>query len=130
MDHNFIRVFKNLIQLKKLKFCVISLNLEEKTLAKCFGFVFDNTFYYYIPVVLSNSFANYKPGKILIIQLIEWCIKNNITKFDFGLGSEKYKKYFSNREISLHRYLKSFSFKGSIVYFLMLIIFRIKKLWL
>ena len=109
---------------------MISLISENKPLSRCFGFVYNNTFYYYIPVVLSNSFANYKPGKILILQLIQWCINNNINKFDFGLGSEKYKKYFSNKEISLHRYLKSSSFKGSIAYFLMLIIFRIKKLWL
>ena len=129
LDHNFIRLFKNLIQLKKFKFYVISLNLEDKTLARCFGFVFDNTFYYYMPIVLPNSFGNYKPGKILILQIIKWCIKNNITKFDFGLGSEKYKKYFSNNEISLHRYLKAFSFKGTIVYFFMLVIFKIKKLW-
>ena len=130
LDNNFKRVFKNLIQLKKIKFYVISLTSENKPLSRCFGFVYNNTFYYYIPVVLSNSFANYKPGKILILQLIQWCIKNNINKFDFGLGSEKYKKYFSNKEISLHRYLKSFSFKGSIAYFLILIILRIKKLWL
>ena len=130
LDNNFKRVFKNLIQLKKIKFYVISLTSENKPLSRCFGFVYNNTFYYYIPVVLSNSFANYKPGKILILQLIQWCIKNNINKFDFGLGSEKYKKYFSNKEISLHRYLKSFSFKGSIAYFLILIILRFKKLWL
>ena len=67
-------------------------------MSRCFGFLYANTFYYYIPTVLPNSFNNYKPGKILIIQLIEWCIKNNIKKFDFGLGNEKYKKYFSNKE--------------------------------
>ena len=130
LDHNFTRIYKNLIQLKKLKFYVISLNLDGKPLSRCFGFVFDDTFYYYMPIVLTNSFDNYKPGKILIIQLIKWCIKNNISKFDFGLGSEKYKKYFSNKEISLHRYLEAFSLKGSIIYFLMLLIFKIKKLWL
>ena len=129
-DNNFKRVFKNLIQLKRIKFYVISLISEDKPLSRCFGFVHENTFYYYIPTVLSNSLANYKPGKILILQIIQWCINNNITKFDFGLGSEKYKKHFSNREISLHRYLKSFSFKGSILYFVMLIIFKIKRLWL
>ena len=130
LDHNFIRTFKNLIQLKKLKFYVISLNLDGKPLSRCFGFVFDDTFYYYIPIVLPNSFGNYKPGKILIIKLIKWCIKKNISKFDFGLGGEKYKKYFSNKEISLHRYLEAFSLKGWIIYFLIMSFFKIKKLWL
>ena len=104
--------------------------VEKNALSRCFGFVYANTFYYYIPIVLPNSFNNYKPGKILIIQLIEWCIKNNIKKFDFGLGSEKYKKYFSNKEISLHRYIYSCSFKGSVAHILLIILLKIKKLWL
>ena len=33
LDHNFVRTFKNLIQLKKLKFYVISLNLNGKPLS-------------------------------------------------------------------------------------------------
>ena len=130
LDNDFIRIFKNLIQQKKLKFYVISLNINSKAIARCFSFVFDNTFYYYIPILLPNSFSNYKPGKILLIQIIKWCIKNKVTKFDFGLGSEKYKKYFSNNEVSLHRYLKAFSLKGSIACLLIILIFKIKKFWL
>ena len=80
LDHNFIRVFKNLIQLK-LQFYVISLNLEEKTLAKCFGFVFDNTFYYYMPLFYP-IFLVIINQENFILQIIKWCIKNNITKFD------------------------------------------------
>ena len=129
LDDNFKRVFKNLIQLKKIKFYVISLISEDRALSRCFSFVHDNTFYYYIPTVLTNSFANYKPGKILILELIQWCIKNNISKFDFGLGSEKYKKYFSNKEISLYRYLKALTLTGSLIFFLMVVEFKIKKLW-
>lgn len=130
INDNFKRIFKNLIELKKVKFYLISLISEDKVLSRCFGFVYYNTFYYYMPTILPNLLSNYKPGKILILQIIQWCIKNNITKFDFGLGSERYKKYFSNKEISLHRYFKAFSLKGSLAYFLMLIIFKIKKLWL
>lgn len=129
LDNNFKKIFKNLIRLKQVKFYLISLISDDKTLSRCFGFVYDNTFYYYIPTVLSNSFSNFKLGKILILQIIQWCTKNNISKFDFGLGSEKYKKYFSNKQISLHRYLKSLSFKGSLLYGVILIIFKIKKLW-
>lgn len=128
LDNNFKMVFKNLIQLKKIKFYLISLIFEDKALSRCFGFVYDNTFYYYIPTVLPNSFANYKPGKILILQLIQWCINNNISKFDFGLGNEKYKKYFSNKEISLHRYIKFYTLKGSFAYFFILIILKVKRL--
>ncbi len=128
LNKTFKKIFKNLIQLKKIKFYLISFVYEDKALSRCFGFVYDSTFYYYIPTILSNSLTSYKPGKILILQLIQWCINNNISKFDFGLGSEKYKKYFSNKEISLHRYLKFCTLKGSVAYFFILIILKIKKL--
>ena len=128
LDDNFIALFKHLIELKKTNFFLLSLKFKNQNISKCFGFVYKNTFYYYIPTISSKSFDSFKPGKILIIEIIKWCIANNIKKLDFGLGSEKYKKYFSNKEISLHRYLSFFTFKGSIVYLLILIILRIKKL--
>ncbi len=127
---NFERIFENLIETKNIKFCLISLVVESKVLSRCFGIIYQNTFYYYIPTVLPNPFENFKPGKILILQIIQWCIKNNITKFDFGLGGEKYKKYFSNKEISLHRYIKSYNFKGFLAYSWISFVLKIKKLWL
>ena len=129
-DDCFKKIFQNLIDSKKIKFYLISLKVEKNVLSRCFGFLYANTFYYYIPTVLPNSFNNYKPGKILIIQLIEWCIKNKIKRFDFGLGNERYKKYFSNKEVSLHRYIRSCSLKGSVAYFFLIILLKIKKLWL
>ncbi len=130
LGNNFKKIFENLIESKKIKFCLISLVVESKILSRCFGIIYENTFYYYIPTVLPNSFENFKPGKILIIRIIQWCIKNNITKFDFGLGSEKYKKYFSNKEISLHRYLKFYTLRGFLAYYLISFVLKIKKLWL
>ena len=127
---NFRKIFDNLIKSKQMNFYLISLINNNEALARCFGFKYGNTFYYYIPIVLTNVFSNYKPGKILLLELIQWCIKNKISKFDFGLGSEKYKKYFSNAEISLHRYYKFYTFRGLLAYILILIIFQIKKFWL
>ena len=121
------KIFENLIKLKKINFYLISLKIEDEVLSRCFGIKYKGTFYYHIPTVLSNSYKKYKPGKILIIELIRWCIENNINKFDFGLGSENYKKHFSNKEISLHRYYNFNSFKGFVAYILMYVLFRIKK---
>lgn len=130
LNENFRKIFDNLIKSKQINFYLISLINNNEPLARCFGFKYKNTFYYYIPTVLPNSFNNYKPGKILILELIQWCIKNKIAKFDFGLGSEKYKKYFSNTEISLHRYYNFYTFRGLLAYTFMLMIFQIKKFWL
>ena len=130
LNNQFIEIFENLIKLKMTKFLLVSLKTEDKSLAKCFCFIYKNIFYYYIPLMSCSHFEKFKPGKILIIELIKWCIKNNIKKFDFGLGSEKYKKYFSNKEFLLHRHLNYLSLRGLFVYLLISIFFKIKKLWL
>jgi CelD/BcsL family acetyltransferase involved in cellulose biosynthesis len=130
LGSQFKKIFKNLIKSKKINFYLISLMVNNQAISKCFGFVYLNTYYYYIPTILPNSFSNYKPGKILIVEIIQWCIKNNIKKFDFGLGSEKYKKHFSNKETNLHRYINFYTLKGSIVFISILLILKIKKLWL
>ena len=130
LNSDFTEIIENLIKLKKTNFLVASLKAEDITLAKCFCFIHKDVFYYYIPFIFSNNFEKFKPGKILITELIKWCIKNGIKKFDFGLGNEKYKKYFSNKEFLLHRYLNYLSLKGFFAYSLLLIFFKIKKLWL
>jgi CelD/BcsL family acetyltransferase involved in cellulose biosynthesis len=128
LNSNFINIFENLINTKKIQFYLHSLKLEDNEIAKCFGFVYENTFYYYIPVTFSTSMDNFKPGKILITQIIKWCIKKNIKNFDFGLGSEKYKKYFSNKVISLHRYLSFFTIKGFFAYLFIFMLLKFKKI--
>ncbi len=130
LNNHFVEIFENLIKFKKTKFLLASLKTEETILAKCFCFIYKGVFYYYIPLISSNNFEKFKPGKILITELIKWCIKNDIKKFDFGLGKEKYKKYFSNKEFLLHRHLNFLSIKGFFAYFLISIFLKIKKLWL
>ena len=75
------------------------LKINDKVVSRCFGIIFKEVFYYHIPTIYLSEFDRFKPGKILIIEIIKWCINNNIKRFDFGLGNEKYKKYFSNKEI-------------------------------
>ena len=123
---NFLKVFDNLTKEKKINFYLMSLKVNQETIAQCLGFVFKNTFYYYIPLLASNKYNRFKPGKILITEIIRWCIDNDIKKFDFGLGAEKYKKYFSNKKIDLHRYLEHRNLKGLIAYTLISFYLKLK----
>ena len=50
-----------------------------------------------------------------------------IKVFDFGLGEEKYKENFSNRSLSLHRYVKHNSVLGRFLLIVMKIVFFRKK---
>jgi len=124
----FIDVFENLITLNKIRFLSMEIKVNEQVMSKCFSFIYKNIFYYYIPTIYSKDFNNYKPGKVLIIEIIKWCILNNIKKFDFGLGEENYKKHFSNKVIYMHRYLKFITLKGIILYSIIKIVLSFKKL--
>jgi len=67
-----------------------------------------------MPTLLTNNYNKYSPGKILISELIKWSITKKIKVFDFGLGEENYKKYWSNRTESLFRYFYTKNLKGLI----------------
>ena len=119
LDFTFIKVYENLIKKDKGKYLMFNIKVNDKIISSCFAIIFENTFYYYIPMLISNEYNNFKPGKILIIKLIKWCFENNIKIFDFGLGEEKYKKHFSNYSLNIHKYIHHRNLKG---YFLSLIL--------
>lgn len=128
LNKNFIKIFNHMIKLKKIKFFSMEIKVNDKIISKCFSFIYKNIFYYYIPVMYSKEFNNYKPGMILIVEIIKWCIKNNIKKFDFGLGEENYKRPFSNEVVSLHRYIKHNTLKGKILYLMISVLLIFRKL--
>lgn len=97
-----------------IKISVLKINGE--VIAANLGFVFNQRFYYYMPVLFSKKFDKFSPGKVLISHLVEWSIVNKIKVFDFGLGDENYKKYWSNSKESLSRYFEIKSLKGFIIY--------------
>ena len=78
--------------------------------------------------MMPNDYNNFKPGKILVLKIINWCIENKIKIFDFGLGEEKYKRNFSNHSLSLHRFIEYKSLLGKFLFLGMKIIFFNKKI--
>ena len=128
--NNYINLYEELIREKNIRFVNIHLKIQDKTISSCLGIIYKEVFYYYIPTVILGDFNKFKPGKILILEIIEWCIQNNIKRFDFGMGNEKYKKYFSNKEVYLSKHLSYHSVKGFILYLNTIFFLKIKKLWL
>ena len=127
LDKNFIEIYNNLNKFNNKNFLIAKLKVDKKIVSACFGIFFKDVFYYYIPIILSNNYNNYKIGKILILQIINWCILKKVKVFDFGLGDEKYKKYFSNYSISLHRYYYYKNLKGYFLFVLLKMIFFLKS---
>ena len=114
IEENFINFFDNMIFdfPDQIKLSVLKINKE--IVSANLGFLKKDRFYYYMPVLFTNNYNKYSPGKILISELIKWSIANKVKIFDFGVGEENYKKYWSNRSENLYRHLYSKNFKGLI----------------
>ena len=122
LDIRLSKVFNNLSKKYYKNFFISSLRVENEIVAACFSIKYQGIFYYFIPVIFSRKFEKYKIGKILILDLIDWCIKKDIKIFDFGLGAEKYKKHFSNSSLGLFRYYYFKNIKGFMLFILLKII--------
>ncbi len=128
LNEKFIDYFVELKKRKKEIFNLSVLEIDKEIIAANLGLVHQNTFYYYMPTIFSEKYKKYSPGKILIYNLIQWCIKNKIKIFDFGLGDEDYKKYWSNNKTNLFRHFDYRGFKGLVLLLFLKIYIFIKKL--
>lgn len=126
IDGNLITFYKNLKMLYPDKLILSTLSINDEIIAANIGIIENKIFYYLLPVVMSKKFKSFSPGKQLIYELISWSKKNNLKIFDFGIGEEVYKKYWSNYSTKIFRYLSFKGFKGSIIYFFLNIYLRFK----
>ena len=128
LNEKFIDYFVELKKRNQEIFNLSVLEIDKEIIAANLGLVHQNTFYYYMPTIFSEKYKKYSPGKILIYNLIQWCIKNKIKIFDFGLGDEDYKKYWSNNKTNLFRHFDYRGFKGLVLLLFLKIYIFIKKL--
>lgn len=114
-NENMVNFFDNLIINYSQKTILAALFINKKMIAACLSLIHKDRFYYLIPVIFNDDYNKYSPGKILISFLINWSSLNKIRTYDFGLGEETYKKYWSNDSIQLYRYFDFKTFKGLVV---------------
>ncbi len=87
------------------------LTLDKNIIAAHSGYIYDQTFYYLFPTY-DLKYKKYSPGKILLHNLIEHCVEKELSYFDFTIGSEDYKKNWSNNKIKSCMTLKSLNGLG------------------
>ena len=117
------KLVKNLDYKNILDFKIIEQN--GKVIAIHFGFLENKVFYYYKPTY-DLTFSKFSPGNILLQDLIENSIKTGNYFFNFGTGSEIYKKRFSNNNSLNLSYL--FSSKNFLIHILILFHYNFRKL--
>jgi len=116
LDKKMISILNKIKESNSNLVKITTLKVNGELVAANLGLIHKRRFYYYMPVLFSEKFNKYSPGKVLISYLIERSIINKIDYFDFGLGDENYKKYWSNFNENLFRYFEFRTFKGFVAY--------------
>ena len=127
LDSKMISIFDKFKERNSNMVKITILKVNGELVGANLGLILKSRFYYYMPVLFSEKFNKYSPGKVLISYLIEWSINNKIDFFDFGLGDENYKKYWSNFNENLFRYFEFRTFKGLVAYLFIKFYLLIKK---
>ena len=99
----------------KLDFMV--LKVDDTILATHWGFYDKDTYYYLFPTMEGREWYKYSCGKILNNHLIKQAIAKQLTRFDFTIGDEQYKKNWCNLDMELYNYTKAHTMKGLIFYY-------------
>ena len=127
VNENLINFYKKLSYSCPEKLVAGLISVEGKTIAASIGIIENKRFYYLVPVIFAEEFNSFSPGKILIYYLINWAIKNDLKVFDFGIGEESYKKYWSNFSTRIFRHLNYKGVKGFVVFLIIKIYFKFKQ---
>lgn len=120
-------VFYNNLYEKEKFSSIFTLSIDQEIVAASYNFIYKDRFYYFIPVIFSNKYKKFSLGKILLYNLIKWSYEKKLFFFDFGLGNEDYKKYWSNFRQKLYRYIEFKTFKGFILSLLLRLYFFFKS---
>ncbi len=82
-------------------------------IATHWGIVHQSRYYWLMPSYAGGELAVYSPGRILQENLLQWCIMNRVSLFDFTVGAEQYKKAWCDKKLQLHEYISSKSLMGA-----------------
>ena len=95
---------------------VSGLKLKNEFIAISLGFINNLNYFYLVPAYKFNSdLAKYSPGKILMIELLNYFENQNFKYFDFCEGQETYKESWANNTIDMISYIKPTNLKGLIL---------------
>lgn len=77
------------------------LTLDGEPLAAVLGLVRNGCFYYLVPVYEFGARARCSPGNALLHRVIEWSFDQGLSRFDFTIGDEAYKRDWSDIDVPM-----------------------------
>lgn len=99
-DPSVLRFFDEMSRVMSTQGSVLLsvLFIETTPIAIYYGFVAQNTYYYYRSA-FDQRYVRYSPGHVLLEKLVEFCVAQRLTTFDFLRGEYSYKYRYANRHI-------------------------------
>lgn len=94
------------------------MKINDEIIAAHSGYIYQNICYYLFPVY-NLDYYKYSPGKILLKKIIDESRLNSIDYFDLTIGSENYKKKYSNYKFNSASVFHALSLKGNFYIYLL-----------
>ena len=79
-----------------------ALTVGDRVVATCFSLVYNGRLYYLLPAYERNELSRFGPGNALLYRMFRWCFDNGVRVFDFTLGDEPYKRFWSDHTLELY----------------------------
>jgi CelD/BcsL family acetyltransferase involved in cellulose biosynthesis len=90
------------------------LQLSGRTLATHWGLVFKRRFYSLMSGYQAGEWTRYSVGRLLLENVVEWCISEKISVFDLTVGDESYKFDWTDNSLALYEHLDRRNLKGAL----------------
>jgi CelD/BcsL family acetyltransferase involved in cellulose biosynthesis len=90
------------------------LRLNGQMLATHWGLVFKRRFYWLMPGYQAGEWTRYSVGRLLLENVVEWCISEQISVFDLTVGDESFKFDWADHSLALYEHLDRRSLKGAL----------------
>jgi len=116
IDSNFLKSFSeefyiNIINDKSI--IISGLKLNNDYIALCLGVKNKKNYLYLVPSYkIDINLSKYSPGKILMIELIDYFETQDFKYFDFCNGKERYKKSWITNKVDMNKYVQPINFFG------------------
>jgi CelD/BcsL family acetyltransferase involved in cellulose biosynthesis len=90
------------------------LRLNGQMLATHWGLVFKRRFYWLMPGYQAGEWTRYSVGRLLLENVVEWCISEQMSVFDLTVGDESFKFDWADHSLALYEHLDRRSLKGAL----------------
>ena len=77
------------------------------------GYIGRGSFYYILPAY-DAAYARYRPGYLLLRELVDWSAQQGDETFDFGVGDEPYKQTWANHRLPLYDHERAMTAAGQV----------------